>query len=182
MNRGWERRLPAGDVIRVAATVRSRDDASPAWAPPSVLPLLKNSARDLTVAATLHGVPAGELRPGARAAAWEFGPALDAARWTTPDRYGVCRQSAATTALWLKANPRPRVKAVSCFACHRPKSLILSMNRWIVGQASSLSPGLPAPVPSAGRMPGETGWKPVLLHRGGSWPRCASKVGGGGAP
>jgi len=50
------------------------------------------------------------------------------------------------------------------------------MNRWLVGQASSPSSGLPAPVSSAGRMPGKTGWKPVLLHRAGSGRQGAENV------
>ena len=39
-----------------------------------------------------------------------------------------------------------------------------AMDRWVVEQASSLFPGLPAPVSFAGRRPAKTGWKPVLLH------------------
>jgi hypothetical protein len=53
-----------------------------------------------------------------------------------------------------------------------------SVRRTVVGQASSLSAGASSPsgaiasvasvsrLPSAGRMPAETGWKPVLLERG----------------
>ncbi|MGH8246595.1 MAG: hypothetical protein ACREUU_09195, partial [Gammaproteobacteria bacterium] len=41
---------------------------------------------------------------------------------------------------------------------------------------SSLSPGLPAPVPSAGRMPVETGWKPVPLPGTGSGFQCAKNL------
>jgi len=37
------------------------------------------------------------------------------------------------------------------------------LHRPIVGQASSLSTGLPAPGSFSGKMPGVTGWKPVLL-------------------
>src|SRR6266496_3135849 len=52
----------AGYGFRVAATVRSRDGAAGGWASGSVSLPLENSARDLTVAATLNGDRAGTRR------------------------------------------------------------------------------------------------------------------------
>jgi hypothetical protein len=46
---------------------------------------------------------------------------------------------------------------------------------WVVGQASSLPPGLPAPDPITGRMPAEAGWKPAPLPPASSHRRLQDK-------
>ncbi len=53
----------------------------------------------------------------------------------------------------------------------------LPMNRKVVGQASSLPLGLPAPDPFTGRMPAQTGWKPAPLPCPGSGEQFVSFSG-----
>src|SRR5262245_3592814 len=61
------------------------------------------------------------------------------------------------------ATPLWRLSSLLVCETGKQRSIALAMNRRIVGQASSLSPGASGPNSSAGRMPAETGWKPVLL-------------------
>jgi hypothetical protein len=46
---------------------------------------------------------------------------------------------------------------------HTAKNLMIAAIKRVVGQASSLPPGLPAPDPITGRMPAKAGWKPAAL-------------------